>query len=103
MPTPNTAIARYFNFVLPMFVILSPRASIHLLKTGGSRSRPPAAAAGGERWIRTRMQNLPLQKEIRERRALLGKFGMHVKLVRNTCEGVQLGGNLGVAEYLQQT
>jgi hypothetical protein len=47
------------------------------------------------------MQNLPIEKEIRERRAGLGKFGMRVKFVWDTRERVQFGRNLGVAEHLQ--
>ena len=68
-------------------------------REGGQPARPLAAlpglcgAASGpgrERRIRSRMQNLPLQKEIREDGARLGKFGMRVKCVRNAGEGVQL-------------
>ena len=36
------------------------------------------------------MQNLPVEKEIRERCAGLGKFRMLVKFVGNTRESVQL-------------
>ena len=50
-----------------------------------------AAATGCERRIRSRMQNLPIKKEISECRAGLREFGMHVKFVRNTREGMQLG------------
>lgn len=46
------------------------------------------------------MQNLPVKKEIGERRAGLGKFGMRVEFVRNTRECVQLGRNLGGAKHL---
>jgi len=48
------------------------------------------------------MQNLPFQKEISEPRAVFSKFGMHVKLVRNTREGMQLRRNFGVAQELQE-
>ena len=46
------------------------------------------------------MQDLPLQKEIGDRRAGFGKFGMHVEFVRNAGERVQFGGNLGAAQRL---
>ena len=48
------------------------------------------------------MQNLPVKKEISERRAGVGKFRMHIKFVWNARECVQLGLNFGVAKYLQQ-
>ena len=46
------------------------------------------------------MQNLPVKKEISERRAGLGEFGMLVKFVRNARERVQLGRDLGAAKRL---
>src|ERR1700680_1826658 len=48
------------------------------------------------------MQNLPVQEEISECRAGLGEFGMLVEFVRNTGEGVQLGGDFCLAKHLQQ-
>jgi len=48
------------------------------------------------------MQNLPVQEEIREGRAGLGKFRMLVKFVGNTSESVQLGRDFCLAKHLQQ-
>jgi hypothetical protein len=47
-----------------------------------------ASATGCKRRVRSRMQNIPVEEEVRERRAGLGKFGMRVKFVRNTGECV---------------
>ena len=58
---------------------------------------------GGEWRIGSRVQDLPFQKEIRKHGAGLGELGMLVKFVRDTRECVQLGGDLGVAQHLQQT
>jgi glyoxylase-like metal-dependent hydrolase (beta-lactamase superfamily II) len=60
------------------------------------------AATRSKRWIRSRVQNLSVQKEVGEVRTRLGKFGVRVKLVRNAGERVQLRRNSGAAKDLQQ-
>src|SRR6476646_575663 len=84
-----------------------PANRIASSRTERKRCRRPAllcgaaSATGRGPRICARMQNLPVEEEINEGRAVLGKFGMHVKFVRNPGECVQLRRNLGVAEHLQ--
>ena len=75
-------------------IIEIPSIGLGKLLPGGTCARATAharcSASTSKRRIRSRMKNIAVQKEIGERGARLGKFGMLVELMRNTFKCMQL-------------